>query len=223
MAANADWRGHHSLLRRPCLSSCPVFTECATPSTLVADDAEAWSRASAVAPHIFDGRFTAFAPSVLTKGLEKEIRLAVRRSGPVSASLWTPVALLHRKEACHPSSQPRLPSYLLRSRRAALPWNWEIEMTEYILLMHDDAISNDDSWGPYIQKLQQGGFFEGGSAIGDGVCVRKSGEPASVTVHLTGYIRVIADSIDQAKSLLTGNPHFEAGGTVEIRELPRTD
>jgi hypothetical protein len=44
-----------------------------------------------------------------------------------------------------------------------------------------------------------------------------------VTAHLTGYIRVTADSIDQARSLLTGNPHFEAGGTVEIRELPRTD
>jgi hypothetical protein len=100
---------------------------------------------------------------------------------------------------------------------------WDFEMAEYILLMHDDAMSNNDAWGPYIQKLQQGGFFEGGSAIGDGVCARKSGEPASVTTHLTGFIRVTADSIDQARSLLTGNPHFEAGGTVEIRELPRTD
>src|SRR5262245_9675191 len=99
----------------------------------------------------------------------------------------------------------------------------KIEMAEYILLMHDDATSNDHDWGPYIQKLQQGGCFEGGSAIGDGVCARKSGEPAAVTAHLTGYIRVNVESIDQAKSLLTGNPHFEAGGTVEIRELPRTD
>jgi len=96
-------------------------------------------------------------------------------------------------------------------------------MAEYILLMHDDAIGHDDAWGPYIQKLQQGGFFEGGSAIGDGLCARKSAKPASITAHLTGYIKVSADSIAQAKSLLTGNPHFEAGGTVEIRELPRTD
>ena len=70
-------------------------------------------------------------------------------------------------------------------------------MAEYILLMHDDAISNDHAWGPYIQKLQHGGFFDGGT-IGEGVCARKSGEPASVTTHLTGYIRVTADSIDQA-------------------------
>jgi hypothetical protein len=34
---------------------------------------------------------------------------------------------------------------------------------------------------------------------------------------------VNADSLDRAKSLLVGNPVFEAGGTVEIRELPRTD
>jgi len=99
----------------------------------------------------------------------------------------------------------------------------EIEMAEDMFLMHDDAISNDHDWGPYIQKLQQGGSFEGGSAMGDGICARKSGKPASVTAHLTGYIRVNAGGIEQAKALLIGNPHFEAGGTVEIRELPRTD
>jgi len=52
--------------------------------------------------------------------------------------------------------------------------------------------------------------------------VRKRGAAPSVTEHLTGYIRVKADSIEQAKALLAGNPHFEGGGTVEIRELPRT-
>jgi len=93
-----------------------------------------------------------------------------------------------------------------------------------MLLMHDDAVadSNDD-WGPYLVKLRQSGCFEGGSAIGDGVCARKAGAPASLTKHLTGYIRINAASLDQAKSLLAGNPHYEAGGTVEIRELPRTD
>jgi hypothetical protein len=54
------------------------------------------------------------------------------------------------------------PSAKPRSQRRQY---WESEMAEYILLMHDDAISNDDAWGSYIQKLQQGGFFEGGSAI----------------------------------------------------------
>jgi hypothetical protein len=56
-----------------------------------------------------------------------------------------------------------------------------------------------------------------------GVCARKSGAPAPLAAHLAGFIRVNADSLDRAKSLLVGNPVFEAGGTVEIRELPRTD
>jgi hypothetical protein len=96
-------------------------------------------------------------------------------------------------------------------------------MADYIFLMHDDANVAGDAWEPYLRKLQQGGFFEGGSAIGSGVCARKSGAPAPVTAHLAGYIRVNAESLEQAKSLLIGNPQFEAGGTVEIRELPRTD
>jgi hypothetical protein len=95
-------------------------------------------------------------------------------------------------------------------------------MPDYILLMHDDSDADDKAWAPYLQRLQRDGFFQGGSAIGEGVCLRRSGTPAPVTAHLAGFIRINADSLDQAKSLLTGNPVFEAGGTVEIRELPRT-
>jgi hypothetical protein len=96
-------------------------------------------------------------------------------------------------------------------------------MAEYIFLMHDDALDDENAWGPYLQGLKKTGCFQGGSAIGDGVCARKTGAPPSVTGHLTGYIRVNADNLDHAKSMLAGNPLFEAGGTVEIRELPRTD
>jgi hypothetical protein len=95
-------------------------------------------------------------------------------------------------------------------------------MVAYIFLMHDDCNADERAWEPYLRRLAQGGFFEGGSAIGDGICVRKSGAPAALTAHLAGFIRVNADSLDQAKSLLIGNPVFEAGGTVEIRELPPT-
>ena len=96
-------------------------------------------------------------------------------------------------------------------------------MPDYILLMHDDGAADDDAWGPYLQRLQQEGSFEGGSAIGPGVSLRKSGTAQPLTAHLAGFIRVRADSLDQVKTLLIGNPVFEAGGTVEIRELPRTD
>jgi hypothetical protein len=96
-------------------------------------------------------------------------------------------------------------------------------MANYIVFMHDDARTGDPRvWEPYLQTLRQKGILEGGSEIGGGICMRKGGEPPDITTHLAGYIRIAAATLDEAKSLLAGNPHFEAGGTVEIRELPRT-
>ncbi|MEQ1616341.1 MAG: hypothetical protein ABL904_26620 [Hyphomicrobiaceae bacterium] len=98
-------------------------------------------------------------------------------------------------------------------------------MIEYLLLMHGDEVREvrDDDWEPYLQKLKEGGHFRGGSAIGSGECARKSGALPEISMHLSGFIRIEAEGIFQARSLLAGNPVFEAGGTVEIRELPRTD
>jgi len=96
-------------------------------------------------------------------------------------------------------------------------------MADYIFFMHDDAPTEDPSaWEAYLFTLRQKGVFEGGSEIGGGICVRKGGGIPDITKRLAGYIRVAAATLDEAKSLLTGNPHFEAGGTVEIRELPQT-
>jgi len=97
-------------------------------------------------------------------------------------------------------------------------------MAEYLFLMHDDATTDEtSSWEDYIERLQEEDAFEGGSVIGGGICVRKDGAAPPITGHLVGYIRVTAPGIAQAQALLSGNPHFEAGGTVEIREMPRTD
>ena len=87
--------------------------------------------------------------------------------------------------------------------------------------MHDNAATDETAWEPCLAKLQQAGVFQGGSAIGNGICARQDGRAVAVTAHLAGFIRSSADSFDQAKGLLTGKPVFEAGGTVEIRELPR--
>ena len=99
-------------------------------------------------------------------------------------------------------------------------------MNDYIFLMHNDAKtdghSGDDGWAEYIAKLQQAGVFQGGSAIGDGICITKTGTPPAITSQLSGFIRVQADSLNRAQELVHGNPVFEAGGTVEIRELPKT-
>jgi hypothetical protein len=100
-------------------------------------------------------------------------------------------------------------------------------MNDYLLLMHDDCPapphdSFDEDWGRYIARLQASGHFRGGSAIGPGICARRSGVVPPATRHLSGYIRISAGDLDEARGLLAGNPVFEAGGTVEIRELPRT-
>jgi hypothetical protein len=97
-------------------------------------------------------------------------------------------------------------------------------VADFLFLMHDDAIAEDESaWGPYLAKLQSAGALRGGSAIGTGVCVCKTGPAPEITSHLTGLIRIDARDLEHARSMIAGNPVYEAGGTVEIRELPRTE
>ena len=98
---------------------------------------------------------------------------------------------------------------------------------DYILLMHgmksdEGETPNHPDWTAYIARLESLGVLRGGSAIGRGVCVNQSGESSDISRHLTGYIKIEAETMEAAKALLTGNPVYEAGGTVEIRELPQT-
>ena len=94
-------------------------------------------------------------------------------------------------------------------------------MAEFILFSHDDGGDTGD-WAPYLEKLRTLGVFRGGSAMGGGVCARKAGPLPALTPHLAGYLRIDADDLAHARVLLEGHPTYEAGGTVEIRELPRT-
>jgi hypothetical protein len=97
-------------------------------------------------------------------------------------------------------------------------------MADFLLLMHDDGGRDTDAdWSAYLSRLQAAGVLHGGSAIGGGECVRKAGTAPPLSAHLAGFIRITADDLAHAKTLLAGNPTYEAGGTVELRELPRTD
>ena len=64
------------------------------------------------------------------------------------------------------------------------------------------------------------GKFDGGSSIGTGVLVRKGHVDSPSDPNLNGFIRVSAEGLESARTFLAGNPVYEAGGTVEIRELP---
>jgi hypothetical protein len=96
-------------------------------------------------------------------------------------------------------------------------------MPDYLLLMHDDAPDEERGWDDYFRSLRESGAFRGGSAIGGGTVARKAGTPGPLAVHLAGFIRVTARDREHAQSLLAGNPVYEAGGSVEIRELPETE
>ncbi len=88
--------------------------------------------------------------------------------------------------------------------------------------MHGDATApeSDEAWGAYFGRLHASGAFMGGSSIGAGDSFRKSATPAPVSGQLTGYIKVEAADFAAARLWLEGNPVYEAGGTVEVRELP---
>ena len=99
-------------------------------------------------------------------------------------------------------------------------------MNDYILLMHNDStdsVAANDSvaWANYFTLLKKDGFFDGSSAIGKGLAFRKTGQPEATYEQFSGYIRLRAASFEHAQSFLSGNPVYEAGGTVKVRELPR--
>ena len=95
-------------------------------------------------------------------------------------------------------------------------------MPEFIFLMHAGPETRAEDWPAYFAKLRAAGVFEGGSEIGGGSCERKTGTAPLITAHLSGYIRVKARDLVEARKWLAGNPVYEAGGIVEIRELPRS-
>lgn len=97
-------------------------------------------------------------------------------------------------------------------------------MGDFILLMHGDGAAETSSadWDAYINGLSKAGVMKGGSAIGPGASMRKSGAAAPVTSDIVGYLRLAADDLPHVRTMVAGNPVYEAGGTVEIRELPAT-
>lgn len=98
-------------------------------------------------------------------------------------------------------------------------------MPDFLLLMrHDveDRAAADDgaAWGAYLSRLRGSGALRGGSAVGPGLAWRKASAPQPARLGIEGYLLVEAASLADAQRLLEGNPNYEAGGTVEIRELP---
>jgi hypothetical protein len=113
-------------------------------------------------------------------------------------------------------------------------------MPQYILLLHDNpaafaTLSPEDmqkvvekymAWGA---RMRQAGVLRDGKKLVDdhGKVLRKSGThvrltdgPYSETKEiLGGFYMVDANSYDHVAEIVQDSPHFEYGGTIEVREI----
>ena len=87
-------------------------------------------------------------------------------------------------------------------------------MTDYVMVMMGSASSGD--WDAYVESLIESGKFRGGSSLANGISVSKG--QADGDCRVTGYLRFSADSIDEVRQLIVGNPLHEAGGCIELLE-----
>lgn len=144
----------------------------------------------------------------------------------VAAPAGRVAAAVHLREAA-PAVGAALPLRAVDRPNADNPavTTSEPAMKDFILFMRGDvaAEGGDDGWEAYLQWLRGTGRFDGGSGIGAGRCVSRSSREQPGLSPLTGYLRVRAENLEDAVALLKGNPLYEAGGCVEVRELPRDD
>src|ERR1700761_9509342 len=94
-------------------------------------------------------------------------------------------------------------------------------MADFIYLMHEAEPADPAAWEAYVNGLSERGVLRAGSAIGRGRCLKKDGHPPPISSHIVGYVRIEVADMAAAEALLAGNPGYEAGGVIEVRELPK--
>jgi hypothetical protein len=96
-------------------------------------------------------------------------------------------------------------------------------MKEFLILNYNDVtdsqLANDpERWSNYVAMLRSRQALVDGSALGNGILCR-IGQPDRTAVSgVDGVLRIRADSLAAARDCLQGNPTWDGGGTVEIRE-----
>ena len=87
-------------------------------------------------------------------------------------------------------------------------------MAQFLMIMLEGDSVGD--WATYVNSLAEQGRLRGGSSLGNGIRLTKGN--ADQPCNATGFIRVEASSLEDARSLLRGNPLFEGGGVIELLE-----
>ena len=89
---------------------------------------------------------------------------------------------------------------------------------DVLVLMHNDAPYPEiASWEGYIQKLIAEGAMRGGSSLNAITQVRRQGAPGQAS-GLVGFLRLSCRDLNHAQDLLSENPSYLAGATIEIFE-----
>ena len=123
--------------------------------------------------------------------------------------------------------QQPFPQALLRStspsRQHSSSTQQAAPMKEFLILNYNDVtdsrLANDpERWSNYVAMLHSRNALVDGSALGDGIQCQIGQPDRSAISGLDGVLRIRAASLAAARDCLHGNPTWDAGGTVEIRE-----
>ncbi len=94
---------------------------------------------------------------------------------------------------------------------------------QYIALIHGNREANIHSseWTRFIENAQASGMFKGGSELGQRYPIGATDVPDPTNV-IDGFMRFDSNDLSQLMALLESHPCIIHGGTIELREMPRS-
>lgn len=95
-------------------------------------------------------------------------------------------------------------------------------MKKYLMLNHGQG-GSPEAWKAYFEMLLAGNHLVGGSALGEGLALKKGLFSGAKTRTVSGYIVIQARDLRSAKKILSQSPVHQSGGTVELFPLVKSD
>ena len=95
---------------------------------------------------------------------------------------------------------------------------------EYLALIYNNTqmVTRPEQWEAFFERAKGSRVFKGGSALGSSLMFGDD-SIESTEDKIVGFMRFDADNSDEVMELLKLHPVLLNGGTMELREMPRTD
>lgn len=79
---------------------------------------------------------------------------------------------------------------------------------------------NMQAWGKYMEELKTRGVLRGGAPLSGGKVITAAGveDYKASNMDVAGYMTLEVGSMEDAVKAAQMAPHFEHGGTIELRE-----